>query len=128
LSAPPTGRQIAVDLAADHDVHLYQGSRLPRIPRRILGRSVHWWGERLGLFAAPLEGSLRGRTQRGDLLIGPSLRQISRRHRIELKPRTVKGQVRTVEFEDGGSLDVDAVVWATGYRSDYSWIHVPVFD
>jgi hypothetical protein len=23
------------------------------------------------------------------------------------------------------SVEVDAVVWATGYRSDYSWLHVP---
>ena len=23
---------------------------------------------------------------------------------------------------------VDAVVWATGYRADYSWINLPIFD
>jgi putative flavoprotein involved in K+ transport len=23
---------------------------------------------------------------------------------------------------------MDAVLWATGYRPDYSWIHLPVFD
>src|SRR6266508_7024134 len=33
-----------------------------------------------------------------------------------------------VRFVDGSTIDVDAVVWATGYRSDYSWIEVPVFD
>ena len=31
-------------------------------------------------------------------------------------------------FEDGSELDVDVVIWATGYHSDYSWIDVPVFD
>jgi len=25
-------------------------------------------------------------------------------------------------------IDVEAVVWATGFHSDYSWIHVPVLD
>ena len=35
---------------------------------------------------------------------------------------------RTVTFEDGSELEVDAVIWATGYRSDYGWIDVPVFD
>ena len=25
-------------------------------------------------------------------------------------------------------LEVDAVLWATGYRADYSWIQLPVFD
>ena len=31
-------------------------------------------------------------------------------------------------FADGTTLDVDAVVWATGYRSDYSWLALPVLD
>jgi putative flavoprotein involved in K+ transport len=33
-----------------------------------------------------------------------------------------------VSFADGTRLDVEAVIWATGFRSDYSWIHAPVFD
>jgi putative flavoprotein involved in K+ transport len=32
---------------------------------------------------------------------------------------------RTVRFADGTSLDAEVVIWATGYRSDYSWIHIP---
>lgn len=32
---------------------------------------------------------------------------------------------RTVRFTDGSTLDVGIVIWATGYRSDYSWIHIP---
>ena len=35
---------------------------------------------------------------------------------------------RTVRFEDGSTLEVDAVVWATGYRPDYSWIELPILD
>ena len=33
-----------------------------------------------------------------------------------------------MRFEDGSELEADAVVWATGYRPDYSWIELPVFD
>jgi putative flavoprotein involved in K+ transport len=35
---------------------------------------------------------------------------------------------RTVRFEDGSEFKVDAVVWSTGYRSDYSWITLPILD
>jgi putative flavoprotein involved in K+ transport len=35
---------------------------------------------------------------------------------------------RTVSFSDGSELDVDAVVWATGYRPDHSWIELPLVD
>jgi len=67
------------DLSESHRVRLSRGSRLPRLPRRILGRSLHFWADNLGLIGAPFD-SWRGRTQRGDLLVGKSLRQLARRH------------------------------------------------
>ena len=33
-----------------------------------------------------------------------------------------------MRFEDGSELEVDAVIWATGYRPDHSWIDLPIFD
>jgi putative flavoprotein involved in K+ transport len=35
---------------------------------------------------------------------------------------------RAVRFENGSEVEVDAVIWATGYRPDYSWINFPIFD
>ena len=128
VGAANSGAQIAEDLAATHRVHLSRGARIPRMPRRLLGKSLHFWGDHLGLIAAPLEGSWRGRTQRGDLLVGTSLRQLQRRHGIELHGRAAGARERTVSFEDGSELEVEAVIWATGFRSDYSWIHVRVLD
>ena len=43
-----------------------------------------------------------------------------------MKPRVVAASGRTISFADGSELDVDAVIWATGYRSDYSWIEPSV--
>jgi putative flavoprotein involved in K+ transport len=123
-----SGCQIAVDLKdSGHRVHLSRGQRLPTLPYRILGKSLHWWGDKLGLIGAPLD-SLRGRTQRGDLLVGTSPRQIARRHGVELHARTVAAGGSTVRFADDHTVQVDTVVWATGFRSDYSWIHLPVLD
>ena len=31
-------------------------------------------------------------------------------------------------FADGRSIDVDAVLWATGFERDHGWSHAPVFD
>ena len=33
-----------------------------------------------------------------------------------------------VTFADGTELAVDGVVWATGFRLDHSFVHLPVFD
>jgi putative flavoprotein involved in K+ transport len=127
VGAANSGAQIAEDLAPTHTVHLSQGARIPRLPRRLLGKSVHWYGDHLGLIAASLD-SLRGRTQRGDTLIGTSLRQLKRHHGVELVDRTVDAQEHTITLKDGRELEVETVIWATGYRPDYSWIHTPVLD
>ncbi len=120
-----SGAQIAADLASSHQVWLSRGAPIRHLPRRILGIPIHSIGDRLGLIPAPLD-TLRGRTQRGDLLVGPSLRQLARRQGIRLASRVTRAKGRTVTFADGQALQVSAVVWATGYRSDYSWIHLPV--
>src|SRR4029450_11317571 len=41
--------------------------------------------------------------------------------------RTVQARQRTVTFSDGTQLNPDVVVWATGFRLDYSWVQLPVF-
>ena len=45
-----------------------------------------------------------------------------------MKPRAVGVSGRTDRFTDESTLDVDAVIWATGYRFDHSWIELPVAD
>ena len=32
------------------------------------------------------------------------------------------------ELEDGRLLDVQGIIWATGYRPDYGWIKLPIFE
>jgi len=43
-----------------------------------------------------------------------------------MKSRAVGASGRTVTFSDGTELDVDAVIWASGYDLDHSWIDAPV--
>jgi putative flavoprotein involved in K+ transport len=38
----------------------------------------------------------------------------------------VKAEGGTITFEDGSTLSPAAVLWATGYRTDHSWIGLPV--
>ena len=63
-----------------------------------------------------------------DTLVGSRPRTLRRRYGVTLHPRAVGAEGPTVTFADGSKLDVRTVIWSTGYRSDYSWIDVPVFD
>ena len=61
---------------------------------------------------------------RGEFVIGTNSRRLEQAG-VRFRPRLVNAQGRTARFADGGSLDISVVVWATGYRSDYSWISIP---
>jgi putative flavoprotein involved in K+ transport len=83
-------------MATSRHVDLSIGTRYPMLPQRLAGRDLFWWLSRLGQ-----------RVQaRGEFGIGTSRRRLER---------------AGVRFR----LEVGAVVWATGFRSDHSWIHVP---
>jgi len=123
-----TGFQIAEELSSTHDrVVLAVGSRQNPLPQRLLGRDLFWWLTKSRLILKTVESRLGSRLQHTDTLIGSGPRRLSR-HGVTLKPRVVDAQGKTVRFEDGSALDVDAVIWATGYRPDYSWVDVPVID
>ena len=122
-----TGYQIAAELAATHRVQLAVGARQTPLPQRLLGRDIFWWLTATGLFARTADSRLGSRLRHRDTLIGSSPRS-ARRLGVTLRPRVVDAEGRTIRFADGAGLEVDAVVWATGYRPDHSWLDVPVVD
>lgn len=123
-----SGIQIAAELADDHDVVLAIGSRNTAVPQRPLGRDIFWWQTRLGLVTAPAD-SRRGRwMRRGEGTVIGTTRRRLRRAGVRLRSRLIAAAGHEVRFADGQvhRLPVGAnVVWATGFRRDYSWIDVP---
>jgi putative flavoprotein involved in K+ transport len=123
-----TGFQIAKELSATHKVVLSVGSRQTPLPQRLFGRDLFWWLTKARILDKTLESSLGRKLSTRDTLIGSSPRELRRRYGVELKPRVVDPDGCTVRLADGSELAVDAVIWATGYRPDYSWIKLPIFD
>jgi putative flavoprotein involved in K+ transport len=122
-----TGFQLAKELSATHGVDLAVGSRQTPLPQRLLGRDLFWWLTKLGVLTKTVESRIGRRARDRDTLIGSSPRGLRRRG-VGLRPRVVGASGRTLSFADGTELDVDAVIWATGYRLDHSWIELPVLD
>jgi putative flavoprotein involved in K+ transport len=61
---------------------------------------------------------------RGEFIIGTTRRRLQRAG-VRFRPRLIDAHGHTARFADGSSLDVTTVVWATGFRADYSWLHIP---
>jgi putative flavoprotein involved in K+ transport len=123
-----TGFQIAEELSRTHDVHLSIGSRQTPLPQRIAGRDLFRYLDAVGLMRVTVDSRLGQRLRYRETLIGSSPRAAQRRHGIRLRGRTVDAQDSEVIFGDGSRLAPAAVIWATGFAIDHSFVHVPVFD
>jgi putative flavoprotein involved in K+ transport len=123
-----SGFQIAEELSGTREVHMSIGSRQKPLPQRVLGRDLFWLLDTTGLIRKSVETRIGRRLAGRDTLIGPRPRTRVRRYGLQLHGRAVEAAGRTVSFADGSGLDVGSVVWATGFRTDHSWIDVPVFD
>jgi putative flavoprotein involved in K+ transport len=120
-----SGLQIAEELALTHEVILASGTNPPAVPQRMLGRDLFWWLTRLGLMDKGPDSAMAKRMRaRGDLVVGTS-RKALRESGVDFRPRLVSASESSATFADGSTAEVDAVVWATGFRPDYSWIEVP---
>ena len=100
------------------------GSATRALPQRVLGRDLFWWLTTTGLISASAQSRL-GRRFRdsGELVIGTNIKQLARSG-VTMHPRVTAADTTTVTFADGTTTSPAAIVWATGYRSDYSFIDV----
>jgi putative flavoprotein involved in K+ transport len=123
-----TGFQIAEELSRSREVHLSIGSRQTPLPQRIARRDLFRYLEATGLMRVTVDSRLGQRLRYRETLIGSSPRAARRRHGIRLRGRTVQAEDTEVRFSDGSQLTPAAVIWATGFAIDHSFVHVPVFD
>jgi putative flavoprotein involved in K+ transport len=125
VGAGNSGLQIASELAGSHQVTVAVGQQCRLVPQRILGKDLFWWFSSLGLMTKSSESWIARRLRaRGELVIGTSAQQLQARG-VQMRGRAVAAEGDRLVLDDGGRIEVAAVVWATGYRSDWSWIDVP---
>jgi putative flavoprotein involved in K+ transport len=122
-----TGYQIAAELSQSRDVHLAVGGRQMPLPQRVFGRDLFRYLQATGLMNKTVDSRLVQRLKDKDTLIGSSPRA-ARKLGIKIRPRATSATAAAVAFADGSQLAVDAVVWATGFRPDHSFVQLPIAD
>jgi putative flavoprotein involved in K+ transport len=121
-----TGRQIARELAATHAVLLSTGRPRRVSPERLLGRSVFWWLDKLGVLRAARTSPVGRYLMNADPFPGKALELPHlRRQGIQVVGRLYEANGTTISFASGETAEVDTVVWATGYRDDGGWVVIP---
>jgi len=117
-----SGVQIARELSAGRCVVLCRGRDSPSMPQLVLGRDVFWWMSVLGVMELPVGPNAP------DPLIGTSPDQLAEAGLVRLAGRVASARGGELVTEDGERLYPDAVIWSTGYRSDFSWLDTEFLD
>ncbi len=124
-----SGGEIAMELAQTRQVWL-SGKPTGQLPKpKNFMINLLWWflhnatrvDTRFGRFFKSKQG------HKGAPLEGLSEKDFAAAG-IERLMKTVGTRNGKPVFEDGRSVDVSSIVWATGFRNDFSWIDLPVFN
>jgi putative flavoprotein involved in K+ transport len=121
-----TGRQIALEMCATHQVLLATGRPRKVSPDRILGKPLFWWLDKTGLIRKSRETRLGRKLMAADAFPGkhldlPRLREAG----VTVVGRLTDADGRRIRFADGTAAIVDTIVWATGYRDQTDWVAIP---
>jgi putative flavoprotein involved in K+ transport len=128
VGAGNSGAEIAVDLAATRRTYL-SGPDTGHAPIWLIhNRLSLWLADHLLTVDTRLGRKMRdSRRRRGDPLVRLKAQDIVAAG-VQRVPRVAGVVDGTPRLANGQLLDVAVVVWATGYRPDFGWIEVPIFD
>ncbi|RBP86859.1 putative flavoprotein involved in K+ transport [Cytobacillus firmus] len=120
-----SGAQIAVELAKDKSVTIAVSHSMKFLPLTILGRSIFYWLDKLGLLFAGKDTVKGGWFQKQkDPIFGKELKKYIKIKKIDVKPKVLRVNDIEVLFEDQTRRKFDSIIWSTGFVPSYDWINI----
>jgi putative flavoprotein involved in K+ transport len=130
VGAGTSGVEIAIELSESRHT-MIAGRPTPHIPDFALRYAgiVYWWFiHHMLTLRTPIGRKVRLKIMSGGApLISVSIEDVKKAH-VEHLPRLMGTKNGLPQLEDGRILTVASIVWATGYRPDFSWIKFDVSD
>lgn len=118
-----SGVQIAEEIAStDSPVFMSCAmGKMNTIPQEILGKTLWWWFETTGLLNITVNSWL-GKiiSKKMQPIIGTDVKALFGRKNVKKVGKAVTCFGNKMMFEDGTEAVINNVVWATGYKPDFS--------
>ncbi|RXZ82479.1 FAD-binding protein [Paenibacillaceae bacterium] len=126
VGAGNSGAQIAVELADVTRVSLSAGEKPVFLPLKLLGKSIFYWFDKLGLLRATRNSFIGKKIQqRKDPIFGKELKQLLEASQVAMLPKTTGADKESLMFSDGQPREFANIIWSTGFHPDYSWLRIP---
>jgi putative flavoprotein involved in K+ transport len=134
VGAGNSGAEIALDLSKAGKKVWLSGRDVGRIPANsplgkiFDGRLVWWFMTHMLTVDTPIGRKMQADVVHHGTPLGRTRREEIAAAGVILSPRLSGVQSGKPQLEDGQILPVEGVIWATGFRPDYHWIDLPIFD
>jgi len=130
VGAATSGIEIALEISKTHKTFI-SGKPTFHIPDNVIkyGGKLYWWFiNNIITIKTPIGKKVKGKIiHSGSPLIRVSADDLDRAG-ISHLPRVVKTDNGFPYFEDNTVIKVSSVIWATGYKPDFSWIEMNITD
>jgi len=125
-SAAQLADEVASAVDKTRDVTMVASQQPWFIPERVLGLSVYWPLKVFGILSSPATSRISNYIHsRGDGILCTDAKRAVQAGRLRLRTsRVVDAHSRSLVLADGSQLEVDAVLWATGFRTHYPFVQV----
>ena len=118
-----SGVQIAQELAnTDRDVIVScSNSSLLSIPQEFLGKTLWWWFVKTGLLSVNIHSRFGAwLSSKMQPIIGTDLKALFKMSNVKRVGKTILCNKFDLVFDDAEEIKVSNVIWATGFKPDYS--------
>jgi putative flavoprotein involved in K+ transport len=130
VGAATSGIEIALEISKAHKTYI-SGNPPFHIPDNVIkyGGELYWWlVNNILTIRTPIGKKVKKKITRG----GSPLIRVSSEDLhlagITCLPRVAGVRDGFPQLEDGSIMKIRTIIWATGYRPDFSWISVDVTD
>ncbi len=119
-----SGFQILDEVSKDNRKTYFSGETdITTLPQEFLGKTLWWWFSKTGFLSYSKHGFIgKHISQNRQPVIGVDVKGILNRDNVIAVGRSTDAHGTKIETEKQTITDLKNIVWATGYRPNFSWI------
>jgi putative flavoprotein involved in K+ transport len=124
VGAGDSGFQILDEISKTNRTTYFSGATDVRVlPQEILGKTLWWWFTKIGFLSFSRKTWLGKKlSQSKQPIIGTDVKGILKRDNVIPVGKTKNAKGKIIVTEDRRIEELKNIVWATGYRPNFSWI------
>jgi len=125
VGAGDSGFQILDEISSDKERKTYYSgeTNIKVLPQEILGKTLWWWFTKTGFLSFSKNSYIGKKINHSrQPVIGTDVKEILNRKNVIPVGRTNDAHQHQIETEKETLHDINNIVWATGYRPNFTWI------